>query len=41
MSCTRRCHVVAGASNATLPGGRRKAVHGDATSAGCPPAFNA
>jgi uncharacterized Zn-binding protein involved in type VI secretion len=36
MSCTRRCHVVAGASNATLPGGRRKAVHGDATSAGCP-----
>lgn len=36
MSCARRCHVVAGASNATLPGGRRKALHGDATSAGCP-----
>lgn len=28
--------MVAGASNATLPGGRRKALHGDATSAGCP-----
>jgi uncharacterized Zn-binding protein involved in type VI secretion len=36
MSCTKRCKVVAGANNATLPSGQRKVVHGDATSAGCP-----
>ncbi|WP_321955322.1 PAAR domain-containing protein [Paraburkholderia bannensis] len=36
MSCMKNCHVVAGANNSTLPSGQRKAVHGDATSAGCP-----
>lgn len=36
MSCAKNCHVVAGANNSTLPSGQRKAVHGDATSAGCP-----
>ncbi|MFM0737753.1 PAAR domain-containing protein [Paraburkholderia xenovorans] len=36
MSCPKRCHVVAGAHNATLPSGQRKVVHGDTTSAGCP-----
>ena len=36
MSCAKRCHVVAGSNNATLPDGHRKVVHGDATSNGCP-----
>ncbi|WP_429298000.1 PAAR domain-containing protein [Paraburkholderia sp. GAS199] len=36
MSCAKRCHVVAGANNSTLPSGQCKVLHGDKTSASCP-----
>jgi len=36
MACKKNCTIVAGDHHSTLPGGLRRALHGDKTSAGCP-----